>query len=89
MNDEPAALQVGARSLAEPANDRHPSVGPLVIDQHFPAQVMIEMDLVPRLLQQLEGLLNGLNPHGTRTRGQEPRGAIGGVVQEQDAGCTG
>jgi hypothetical protein len=53
-----------------------------MIDQHFPAQVMIEMDLVPRLLQQLEALLNGLNPDRTRVRGQERLGAIGSVVQK-------
>jgi hypothetical protein len=41
---------VRARLLAKPADDRHPAVRTLVIDQHFPAQVVIEMDLVPRLL---------------------------------------
>ncbi len=84
MNDKTRAPQVRARLLAKPADDRHPAVGTLVIDQHFPAQVVIEMDLVPRLLQQVNALLDGLHPHRTRMRGQEGRGAIGSVVQEQD-----
>src|SRR5208337_1635832 len=71
MNDETRVPQVRARLLAEPADDRHPAVGPFVIDQYFPAQVVIEMNLVPRLLQQLEALLDGLHPHRTRMRGQE------------------
>ncbi len=81
--------QVRARLFTEPADDRHPAVGPLVIDQHFPAQVMIEMDLVPRLLQQLEAPHDGLHPPRTRMRRHESRRAIGGVVQKQDAGCWG
>ena len=89
MNDETRVPQVRARLLAKPADDRHPAVGTLVIDQHFPAQVMIEMDLVPRLLQQLNALLDGLHPHRTRMRGEERRRAIGGVIQEQDPGRKG
>jgi len=69
-------------------DDRHPAVSPLVIDQHFPAQVMIEMNFVPRLLQHVEALLDGL--HANRTRvGQERRGAIGGVIHKQDTGRKG
>ena len=83
MNDKTGLPQVRARFLAEPADDRHPAVGTLVIDQHFPAQVMIEMNLVPRLLQQVEALLDGLHPHRTRMRGQESRRAIGGVWEYQ------
>jgi len=89
MNDETRVPQVGARLLAEPADDRHPAVSPLVIDQHFPTQVMIEMDLVPRLLQQAEALLDGLHPHRTRVHGHKSRGAIAGIIQKQDPGRKG
>ena len=84
MNDELGDLQVWAGFLAVPADDRHPAVGTLVIDQHFPAQVVIEVDLVPRLLQQADALLDGLHPNRIRMRGQERRRAIVGVIQEQD-----
>ena len=81
MNDKTRVPQVRARLLAKPADDRHPAVGPLVIDQHFPAQVMIEMDLVPRLLQQARCIArrSAPTPHpdarpGTsrRDRGRRP-----------------
>src|SRR5208283_1331491 len=71
MNDKTRVPQVRARLLAEPADDCHPAVIPLVIDQHFPAQVMIEMDLVPWLLQQIVTLPDGLHP--TPHRGARPR----------------
>jgi len=86
MNDETRVPQVRARLLAEPADDRHPAVGTLVINQHFPAQVMIEMDLVPRLLQQLEALLDSLHPQRTRVRGQERQSSIRRVIQKEDPG---
>ncbi len=86
MNDKTSVPQVRARFLAKPADDRHPAVRTLVIDQHFPAQVMIEVDLVPRLFQQVETLPDGPHSHRTRMRGQERRRAIGSVVQEQDPG---
>lgn len=86
MNDKTRVPQVRARLLAKPADDRHPAVRTLVIDQHFPAQVVIEMDLVPRLLQQVDALLDGLHANRTRVPGQEHRRTIGGVIQEQDPG---
>jgi hypothetical protein len=89
MYDKTSVPQVRARFLAEPADDRHPAVGTFVIDQHFPAQIMIEMDLVPRLFQQINALLDGLYRHRTRMRGRESRGPIGGVIQKQDPGCRG
>src|SRR5271166_3682433 len=49
MNDKTRVPQERARLLAKPADGHHPAVGPLVIDQHFPAQVVIEFDFVPRL----------------------------------------
>jgi len=54
-----------------------------VTDQHFPAQVIIEMNFAPRLLQQVEALLDGLHANRTRGRVQERRGAIGGVIQKE------
>ena len=60
-----------------------------MIDQHFPALVILEMNPVPRLLQQLERLLNGLNPHRTRMRGQERRGAIGASSRNNIRGVRG
>ena len=89
MNDKTRVPQVRARVLAEPSNDRHPTVIPLVIDQYFPAQVVIEMDLVPRLLQQVDALLDGLHANRTRVPGREHCRAIGSVVQEQDKGGMG
>jgi len=88
MNDETRVPQVLARFLAEPSHDRHSTVSPLVIDELFPAQVMIEMDLVPWLFQEFEALLDGLHPHRTRMRGQEHRGAIGSVIQKQYMSAT-
>jgi len=89
MNNKTRIPQVPARLLAKPADDRHPAVSSLVIDQHFPTQVMIEMDLVPGRVQQLNALLDGLHTHCTRVPGQESRRAIGGVVWEQDRARTG
>jgi hypothetical protein len=42
-----------------------------VIDQHFPAQVVIEVNRVPRLFQEVETLPDGLHP--TPHRGARPR----------------
>jgi hypothetical protein len=84
MDNKPGVPQARARFLAEPADDRHPAVSPLVIDHHFPAQVMIEINLVPGLSQQLNASIDGLHPYRTRMRGLEGRRAIGGAVQEYD-----
>ncbi len=84
MNDETGVPQVRARLIAKPADDCHPAVGTLVINQHFPAQVMIEMDLVPRLLQPFEALLDSLHPQRTWVRGQEGQSSIRRVIQKQD-----
>ncbi len=89
MNDKTRVPQVWARLLAKPADDRHPAVRTLVIDQHFPAQVVIEMDLVPRLFQQVKTLPDGLHTHCTGVPGQDRRRAIGGVIQEEGPGCKG
>ena len=66
MNDRTHVPQVRARLLAEPADDRHPTVSPLVIDQHFPAQNHDRDRPRPTALQQADALLDGLHPHRTR-----------------------
>jgi hypothetical protein len=50
MNDELGVLQMSVRRRAEPANDGHAAIVTVRIDQYLASQVVIEMDLVPRLL---------------------------------------
>ena len=49
VDDKTCVSRVRPRPVTKPADDRHPAVGLLVVDQHLPAEIVIKIDFVPRL----------------------------------------
>jgi hypothetical protein len=85
VDDEPGGPEVVAGLVAEPADDRHPAVLALVLDEYLAAKVVVEMDLVPRSGQVRQALLGRLDPGRIREGAKEGLGAAGVVVEEQDS----
>ena len=73
VDDEPGGSEVGAGLVAEPADDGHPAIVPLVIDEDLAAEVVIEVDLVPGFGQAAEAFLGGLDPGRPGASAGRPR----------------
>jgi hypothetical protein len=84
VHEKPRGLQVESRLGAEPADNGHPTIVPLVIDENLTSQVMVEVDLIPRLGEAGEALFRRPRPHCVGILGNEDLAADGVIVKEQD-----
>ncbi len=85
MDEEPGILQVGSRLLAEPPDHFHPAILILAIDERLSTQVVVQMDLVPGLIEPGEAFGNGRHPGGLGILLEEDLRAPGVVIEEQEA----
>src|ERR1017187_6987212 len=74
-----------ARLLAHPADDLHPTIDFIRADEMLPPQVVIQMDLIPTLLQARNTFDDGLNPDSLRVFRQEDLGAPWVVIEKQQS----
>jgi hypothetical protein len=55
-----------AKFFGKPADDRHPAVVPIVVDEGLAAEVVVEVDLVPGFTQAMETLFGRGDPNRFR-----------------------
>ena len=68
---ETRRLQVGPGLLAEPANDGHTRVFPVVVDEVLPSQIMVEVNLIPGFAESDDAVSSRFDPDGVGVLGQE------------------
>ena len=51
-----------SRFLTEPSDDGHPAIVALEVNECLATEIVVEMNLIPRLGQAFQTLVNGLNP---------------------------
>ena len=69
-----------ARLLAHPSNDLHPAIDTVDGHQLTPAQIVIEMDLVPGCFELGKAVGDGFHPDGVRVLGQKGLGPARVIV---------
>jgi len=89
VDHEDGRPEVGARLLAEPADDGHAAVITLVVDELFAPQVVVEVDLVPGLAECADAVGHGLDADRLGIVALEPESPSRVVVQEEDAAMDG
>ncbi len=67
MNDKSRGVEVGSSCRDDPADDGHATIGAIEVDASFSAEVVIEMDLIPRFLKAMKTRFDRLDPDGPRT----------------------
>jgi hypothetical protein len=73
------------RLPTEPPDDFHPTIVAFDVDELFTAEIVIEVNLIPRLRQLRDTLASGLNPNRFGVAVEELPGAARIVIQEQDS----
>ena len=89
VDDKYRRLEVGAWFIAEPANDGHSAVVAIMFDELLPAQVMVQVDLVPRFVESADAIGRGFDPECIGVGTEELNSPTRVVVQEQNAAADG
>ncbi len=84
MDEKNGLTQMETRFVAEPADDFHAAINLTRVDELFPPEVVIEMNLVPRLDQTRLAFRDCSHPDGFWIFDEKRLGPNGIVIQKQE-----